>query len=185
MLSMQAGGWWLRTASDPTLPSSTYVAVPSWKSPLTVAEGATTLTAPALSQATWQLVSMETRNVGSFALGTVRDCAGAAVHRAHVRAFDSRSGRELLIAGRGVVAYANAHGNTFDDDRTEIDGVYIAQFDTQDVGRIEAWGLRTVGGPEVLLGCETVELVATGGTMLVDIAPLAGDAPSECGAVPP
>jgi len=182
MMTLRGGRVWLSTSGGMSV-DPTQASVPTWIVGLTVPDGATSLLVPVLSQGTLSRLSLQAS--WSTALGRVRDCAGAAVHRAHVRAFDAL-GRELPLSTPAMtgVSYANAAAIVVDDDRTTIDGVFVARFDLLEVSRIEAWGPRDLGGPEVLLGCETLELGAPARASLVDILPLSAHAPEICGSMP-
>lgn len=121
-----------------------------------------------------------------YAIGRVRDCDGMPVQRAHVRIFDDVTHTEITVTSGGAPIRYGANGSlpVAPGDRTSADGSYLATalFDTVDL-RVEAWGRRAVGEPDVLLGCRTVTF-RDGIGVVADLFPLAADAGARCGSVP-
>lgn len=152
----------------------------------TLAPDATRLEVQSLSQRTQTLMINAAPGNGFRVAGTVHDCAGAPVQRARVRLFDGAGDEVVLSITSGqAVLYGDGSGTpTRASERTGIDGTYQAlSLDGSD-GRIEAWGRLTQDTADVLLGCTPVSFIPIGGVTLVDLDPLAADAPSVCGSRP-
>ncbi len=148
------------------------------------------LQARAVSLATLNLVPAAfgvKRVAGSpLLLGEVRDCRGEPIRGATVRLF-AASGSEV-IPGETLesprIQYFD--GMTNPDEaasHTAEDGLY-AGFNLEAPGigggslRAEAWGVLTRGGPLTRIGCEQIELIADGASLLT-LGPTRTDYPVD------
>ncbi len=141
----------------------------------------------AISQRTQIALNNATGFGGTWALGTIRDCAGAPVQRVRVRGFDEATEIVTSPIGTRPVAYGNGLGFPGGPaTRSTIDGVffYMPSNTSGFSPRIEAWGRLSIDGPDVLLACERISFLGGNGPTRVDLRPLRSDASPDCGSVP-
>lgn len=114
-------------------------------------------------------------------MGELTDCAGDPIANARVRIFDA-SGEVPLGTGRSGPRAFYFNGDGFPSAaqrQTHVDGLYGATNVPPGARlRVELWGSPS-GGPPELLGCEAIEGIADGLT-LVDVGPRRADGPSDC-----
>jgi hypothetical protein len=186
VLSTRAGPLFALVPNGTMITDQSHTASQTWSPGLGIASGSTTLEVTALSQRTMALLQSALGFPGTMVLGTIRDCDGAPVQRGRVRVFAS-TGVEVLVSPSGSAAVTYGNGLGFpagDSDRSTRDGVFLALPTDTEPGRIEVWGRLTLETPDVLLGCAATSFSLPGGVTLVDLPPLPGDAPVDCGLVP-
>ena len=115
--------------------------------------------------------------------GQIADCAGDAVANARIRVFDS-TGAMVELGSRSTgpkVAYFNGAGTLPDTTATEssVSGLYALGNIPTGAVRVETWGVVSEGGDMEMLGCERVEAVADGIT-IINVGPTRSDGPSDC-----
>lgn len=114
-------------------------------------------------------------------IGTLVDCTEAPIANAQVRLFDA-SGEIPLGTGRSGPRGFYFNGSAFPaaaQRATHIDGLFGAtNVPAGSRLRVELWG-SLAGGPAELLGCEAVEGIPDGMT-LIDVGPRRADGPSDC-----
>lgn len=116
--------------------------------------------------------------------GLLTDCGGEAIANATIRLFDS-SGEITLGSGRSGPRAFYFNGDSFPaaaQRATHVDGLYGAAnipVPTDGRVRVELWGSLTEGGASEMLGCEEIEVIADGIT-IINVGPDRMDGPSGC-----
>lgn len=116
--------------------------------------------------------------------GLLTDCGGEAIANATIRVFDS-TGEITLGTGRSGPRAFYFNGDSFpaaSQRATHIDGLYGAAnipIPADGIVRVELWGSLTDGGTAEMLGCETVNIIADGIT-IINVGPDRMDGPSGC-----
>lgn len=119
--------------------------------------------------------------------GGLGDCAGNAIANARIRIFDN-SGEIVLGLGRTGPRqfYFGAQFPARDQERTNVNALFGAgnvPVPSDGIVRVELWGATTDGAAEEMLGCEMIQVVADG-ISIVTIGPARADGPADCGSVP-
>ncbi len=185
-LALVPGRAWFSAVPGSVVADAGHTPVLQWIAGISVAEGTTDLTLPVLSVRTNSVISSSIGFAGQFLLGQVRDCDGAPVQRVRVRIFDA-AGLEQTVSFLGGPAVTYGNGLGFPGgaaERSTGDGLYFAPLNGGGTAmRVEAWGRLALGGSDLLLSCEAVSFPGFA-PMLLDLRPLAADAPSTCGSAP-
>jgi len=153
-------------------------------------------TPAAAGSATMNAVQASTRNTIITLLGVMQepgtatvtgqlvDCAGETIANGTIRAFDS-TGEITLGTGRSGPRAFYFNGDSFPaaaQRATHIDGLYGAAnipVPADGLVRFEMWGTTSAGGTPEMLGCEQVQVLADGITV-VNTGPGRSDGPAGC-----
>lgn len=112
------------------------------------------------------------------------DCNGEAVANANIRVFDDSGQVEIGFVPSGPREFY-FNGDQFPQGsqrRTNTDGLYgVANLPIPASGgyRVEIWGAVEDGMPAEMLGCEQIDVVADGVT-IINVGPTRSDGPSGC-----
>ncbi|MEZ4335809.1 MAG: hypothetical protein R3B82_04190 [Sandaracinaceae bacterium] len=116
--------------------------------------------------------------------GLLSDCNGESIANATIRLFDS-SGEIALGSGRSGPRAIYVNGDSFPaamQTSTHIDGLYGAAnipIPADGRVRVEIWGSLTAGGASEMLGCESVNVIEDGIT-IINVGPARSDGPTGC-----
>lgn len=116
--------------------------------------------------------------------GIIADCDGEAIANARVRIFDS-NGEITLGTDRNGPKSFYFNGMSFpnaSERETNVDGLYGAgniPIPADGQIRVEMWGVTAEGSPSEMLGCEQVQAVADGLT-IINVGPTRSDGPTGC-----
>lgn len=113
--------------------------------------------------------------------GTAQDCAGNPVQNAQLRVFDASGEIEFGSATNGPrrFYFTGAIPNSMFTSSTDNGLFGAGNLPTGSPLRIEVWGVTAAGGDLQLLGCEMVDPVADG-ISIVNVGGLRSDGPSGC-----
>ncbi|MEQ9647948.1 MAG: hypothetical protein RLO52_20820 [Sandaracinaceae bacterium] len=115
--------------------------------------------------------------------GGTADCQGRALVNAQVRLFDSAGQIPFGTGSTDTKPFYFSGGTPLprptETDASGLYGVGNVPIPADSVVRVEIWGSTAEGEPQTILGCETVQVVPDGITVL-SIGPLRGDGPGGC-----
>lgn len=115
--------------------------------------------------------------------GGTADCEGRALVNAQVRIFDSTGQIPFSTASDETKPFYFSGGTPSarptETDESGLYGVGNVPIPADNIIRVEIWGSTAEGEPQTMLGCESVQAVADGITVLT-VGPTRSDGPSDC-----